>query len=133
MASHSASQQTRRILVVAPEGVSTPELRSAFPDSEFRIAASVEDALAILDSEPIDQVVTGASDLPALARGARAADAPRVFDDMVQPVGIVQQDGKLIWRNARLGAYPESVAEALRQQCQTAFEGFAAEIAEGKK
>ena len=85
--------------------------------TNVRRSSSVDEALAALRDGGVDLVLCSDSELLPLARASSRERAGSILEGIAQGGCIVGRDGKLIWANAAMRAYPPDVVEAIRAVC----------------
>jgi CheY-like chemotaxis protein/GAF domain-containing protein len=109
-----------RVLVVGDEqGQALAVLPRLLPDFDTQIARNTNEALEALRQGDFDLILAGSTMLLPLTQAARRERAGSVLEGVAQGACIVGGDGRLIWANAALRAYPEVVIEAVRAACAT--------------
>lgn len=94
---------------------------------EIRTVASISDAVAALRAETFDFVVTTGGQLAPLANVVGLESAEAILDRIGQGVAVVDREGRLVYANTRLKAYPQEAVDQIREACQKAFQEWLAE------
>lgn len=118
MADPTTNSVRRRVLVVGDEqGAALELLPRLLPDCDAQIARNTAEALEALRQGDFDLILAGSTMLLPLTQAARRQRAGSVLEGVAQGACIVGGDGRLVWANAALRAYPEAVVESVRAAC----------------
>lgn len=126
MSSEAMSGRSVRVLVLEDAaGTGAACVAALGPRVEARVVRTVDAAAEALRGEAFDLVVAGRSELLPLAAALDRERRHAVLEAIAQGVCIVDNEGRLLWANAALRAYPAEVGEAVREACA----GLIAELA----
>lgn len=84
---------------------------------EVQVVRDLPSAVAALHGGGFDLVICASSELLPLARAPGHERAQHILEGIAQGVCIVGHEGRLVWANAALRAYPPNAIEAVRQAC----------------
>lgn len=126
--STSPSQSTVKILVIAGPATSRPTVLDALRESgTVRTVASVEEALSLLSSQPVDIVVSESATFAPATRLAGLLGSEQILERLGQGVCVVDRAGQLLWANPRMRTYAPHVIDAVRSTCSRICLEFANE------
>ena len=114
----SADTSLGKILVLQPDSAGASPLVDALRQfGQVCVESSVESALAALQTERFDAVVSTAPELLSLPPDAANQQLGDVLDAIGQGVCIVDRHGEVLWSNAKIEAFPTELIERIRKHC----------------
>lgn len=118
MADADKPRQTHRVLVIAESEQSVDELTDLLRErGSVVVVRPASEALATLQTEHIDLVLSPPSELLPVARAASREQRRQILDSLTQGVCVFDRQGRLVWSNTVLRSYPEEVAGTMREAC----------------
>jgi two-component system, sensor histidine kinase SagS len=122
--------KTLRILVIQHAEAADLELSGWLRDQgEVTTAASVEDALQLLETEGFDVIVGGPADFRPLERALLSPQATAMLEAVTQGMCIAEQDGRLVWANPRMLSFSDEIKERVCRLCAETFSWATSESA----
>lgn len=122
MSDATTNLTTRKVLFVSGRGRQPTELLELFGSAaNVTTVRSFDDALTAMRREVFDLVVSDQGDFLALERAAASQQATAILESIGQGICIVDMNGRALYANPAMQAFPADLTQQVCQQCRRAF------------
>lgn len=94
----------------------------------FTTVTRVEEAIALLQEQNFDAVLTDTADFLPLERANVTEKAMSILNTVGEGVCVVGRDGLSLWSNFKLEGFSENIKNFIFQRCRMAFQSFDREL-----
>lgn len=96
---------------------------------ETTFAGSMEQALELLKHQKFDAVLTATADFLPLERASVSEQALTILNTIGEGVCLVAGEGTVLWANAKMDGFSDSVKQAVSQRALQAYQSYVQQLA----